>query len=291
MPKKKLENIKKVGFREAFRRFRSFISNERDLLLADILFETGCTLSQALRIKHSDIDFKRGRLKLGKSEVKISYELAKRLKHTGGEYIFQTNGRIISKRRAEQIFSYYSKKSGVKITPRLLRRFYLNTLLQSSPDKAGLKTAAKPVPDLSKFEFPEKERDLLILAILYETGCKTSELVNLKVKDVKKGKIRFPGKSMYVSSPLYSKLKKFIANRENSEYLFLTKGKRITPRRVQQIIKNCSKDKITPKDFRKHFIYRQLKKGKDAEKVKRLLGIKRVEVFTHGVAEVKYEIR
>jgi site-specific recombinase XerD len=58
--------------------------------------------------------------------------------------------------------------------------------------------------DLIRHSLAERER--LILEILYETGCKVKELVDLKVKDIKKDYLAIKDRNVKVSNSLINGL-------------------------------------------------------------------------------------
>ncbi|MGM5482909.1 MAG: tyrosine-type recombinase/integrase [Nanobdellota archaeon] len=286
-----------MGFERAFNKFRLYISNRRDALIVEILFETGCNLSELLELKTSDLDFMSRTLKVGGRIVKISHCLAEKIKSRPFGFLFEQNGKIISKRRVEQIFFSYSLKSGVKITPRLIRKNFLNNLLKSKPydiavSEIKLKSLKNPCYDFSKIRFPKNKRDLIILAFFYETGCKTNDLINLRVKNISNKGATLNGRRFLLSKELLSNINEIKKNKRKEDFLFLNKAKsKFTHRRIQQIIRGCSVDNsLTPSKLRKHFIFRQIKRGESVNKIKYMLGVKRIDAFTHGFSEVNYEV-
>ena len=146
-------------------------------------------------------------------------------------------------------------------------------------------------------------RDRLILEMLYATGVRVGELVNIKVKDIDKSirKILILGKGnkeriveygdyceealdLYLSYA-YKEL-----NINNSDYLFLNKnGGVLTERGVRyildQIIKKTSLNKnISPHMIRHSFATHLLNEGCDLLTVQKLLGhesISATQVYTH----------
>lgn len=146
-------------------------------------------------------------------------------------------------------------------------------------------------------------RDRLILEMLYATGVRVGELVNIKVKDIDKStrKILILGKgnkeriveygdyceevlNLYLNEAYRS------LNVDNSEYLFLNKnGGVLTERGVRyvldQIIKKTSLNKnISPHMIRHSFATHLLNEGCDLLTVQKLLGhesISATQVYTH----------
>lgn len=289
--------MKKVGFEKAIDKFKSVIGCERDLMLVELLSQTGCRVSELLQLGGEDCRrgvirfYNRDRPKL----VRVSKGLYNKIRKIKG-YVFQCKGKPVTKRRVEQIFAKYSEISGVKITPNKLRGYYLNRLLSSEAQidkisqKTGLRKIKKPVCSID-VKFPGKKRDLLIFAVFFETGCKTSELVRLKAKDVGERSLNFSGRKVKASPELCRWLKTYNKDKGPDAPVFLQANNHaLSKRRVQQIIRSCSKGKkLTPSAIRKHFIYRQIKAGRNKEYVKSIAGVKRVDAYTHGVKEVFYE--
>lgn len=148
---------------------------------------------------------------------------------------------------------------------------------------------------------PLGQRDSLILEMLYATGVRVSELVNIKVSDITGCEIRVLGKGNkerivrfgdYAEEALnrylrdgYHKL-----NIKRSEYLFLNAdGDRLTDRGVRyildRIIKRTSIDKkISPHMLRHTFATHLLNEGCDILSVQELLGhesLSATSIYTH----------
>ena len=153
-------------------------------------------------------------------------------------------------------------------------------------------------------------RDKLIIDVLYATGMRRAELINLKLSDLdlKQGVLRVLGKRKKERIiPLLSKTKKlfnsYIEERSaltkinDFEYLFLLKsGNKIYETFVYRIIngyfsKVSSKVKKSPHILRHTFATHLLNKGADLNAVKELLGhssLASTQVYTHnGIEELK----
>ena len=152
----------------------------------------------------------------------------------------------------------------------------------------------------------KKIRDILILEILYGTGIRISELINLKTKNINKDKreIKVLGKrSMERIIPLYdslfSQIINYISLKEkskitNREFLFCTeKGEKIYPMLISRVVKkNLSKliqsEKYNPHLLRHTFATHILNKGADLSSIKELLGHKSLaatQIYTHNSIE------
>ena len=149
-------------------------------------------------------------------------------------------------------------------------------------------------------------RDRLILELLYATGIRVSELVNLKISDITMSNesIRVFGKGskeriVYFNNVCKNILKKYLKiykeiNKKNLDYLILnTKGEQITTAGISyilnQIIKKISFNKhITPHMLRHTFATHLLNNGCDLLTVQELLGhssISTTGIYTHVTLE------
>ena len=156
----------------------------------------------------------------------------------------------------------------------------------------------------------EGRRDKLIIELLYTTGIRRSELINLKISDVdlagrsikvlgKRNKERIvplltPTIDLFMSYILYRNTLESILDKE---YVFLAKsGNKIYETLVYRIIngyfsKVSSKVKRSPHILRHTFATHLLNKGADLNSVKELLGhssLASTQVYTHNsIAELK----
>ena len=148
----------------------------------------------------------------------------------------------------------------------------------------------------------ESIRNKLIVELLYSTGARRSELINVKVSDIdfvnetvkvlgKRNKERY----IPLIKPIQISLKNYIIQRndiDNKEvYLLLTKkGKKIYDTLVYRIINNyfsrvSSKVKKSPHIIRHSFATHLLNEGADLNSVKELLGhssLASTQVYTHS---------
>ena len=142
-------------------------------------------------------------------------------------------------------------------------------------------------------------RDRLIIEMLYATGVRISELINIKLTDIDKGnkKIRVIGKGnkeriVYYGEYAEEVLKKYLSVhiRKDNNYLFLNAhGNPLSDRGVRYIIdkimkKLSIKTHVTPHVLRHTFATDMLNNGCDIKIVQELLGhssLKSTEVYTH----------
>ena len=140
-------------------------------------------------------------------------------------------------------------------------------------------------------------RDKLIIEILYSTGIRVSELVNIKVKDIDfyNNQILILGKGnkeRYVifGNTLKDMLKEYISIKSDSEYLITNKyNKKMSTRSIEEIVKKIVKidgikNKVTPHTIRHTFATHMLNEGADLRVVQELLGhtnIETTQIYTH----------
>jgi len=131
-----------------------------------------------------------------------------------------------------------------------------------------------------------KLRNKLILALLYSSGLRISELVTLIIKDIDLDErtMRIRGKGEKDRIVLFdNNAKKLIEEylefkKSDTDYLFLSRfSKPLTPRYVQMMIKKYAeiagiKKKVTPHILRHSFATHLLKNGVDIRVIQQLLG-------------------
>lgn len=156
----------------------------------------------------------------------------------------------------------------------------------------------------------EGRRDRLIIELLYATGMRRSELINLKLSDVdldsdilkvlgKRNKERYIPLIASVKENLktYLVYRSQITNAVNNQFLFLSlKGHQISESQVYNTVKKCfslvtSKVKKSPHMLRHSFATHMLNEGANLNAVKELLGhtsLAATQVYTHSsIAELK----
>ena len=150
------------------------------------------------------------------------------------------------------------------------------------------------------------ERNKLIVELLYVTGLRVSELVNIKLKDIDKynKSIKILGKGskeriVYYEDNCSKLLNKYLNNtrrkldKNNSEYLLLNKfGNKLSTRMIRNILNNLtigtSIEQIYPHMIRHTFATTMLNNGADLMTVKELLGHESINttiIYTHVTNE------
>lgn len=161
--------------------------------------------------------------------------------------------------------------------------------------------------DIPDTNTPLGQRNLLIIEMLYATGVRVSELVNIKLKDIDKYndsiKIMGKGKKMRIvffgsfcknSLNMYLEDGRRKLDTKGSEYLFLNKnGYRLSDRMIRNILDDliikAGIDKhISPHMIRHTFATDMLNSGADLMTVKELLGHENIDttsIYTHVTDE------
>lgn len=152
-------------------------------------------------------------------------------------------------------------------------------------------------------EIPDKStflglRNALILELLYSTGVRVSELVNIKLSDIDllNKKIIILGKGnkeriVLFGNKAYELIVEYLNKRNTGcEYLFVNNNKKVlTDRGVRYVIdsivkKSALKFKISPHTLRHTFATHLLNNGADLKSVQDLLGHENISttgIYTH----------
>lgn len=169
-------------------------------------------------------------------------------------------------------------------------------------EEDSMESLLSPNEELSQTLIP---RDHLILEILYGTGIRLSELINLKVSDVDlfDGRISVLGKRnkqriIPLTQTLKSEIAEYVKQRSelqpDSPYLFLTdKGQKLYPVFVQRLVKKhltavSTLKKKSPHVLRHTFATHMLNKGAELNAIKELLGhasLSATQIYTHNTIE------
>ncbi|MEZ6045973.1 MAG: site-specific tyrosine recombinase XerD [Planctomycetaceae bacterium] len=151
---------------------------------------------------------------------------------------------------------------------------------------------------------PYPLRDKAILAVLYATGCRVSELTGLKLRDLyleeaycrclgKGNKERIVNLNPFAINALRKYLKferPPMTRRKDSGHLFVTRaGNQLTRDIVFNLIKKCARrigasDKISPHTLRHSFATHMLANGAEIRALQELLGhanIRTTQIYTH----------
>jgi len=226
------------------------------------------------------------------------------------------------KRKVSALKSFYKfllKKEIIKnnpadkiITPKLKERlpkyFEQKSIHQLLNDDKTLSTNKQPPPFESTFE---GKQDKLIIEMLYQTGMRKQELIDLKweVVDFELKQIKITGKGnkqrlMPCSDNLLRQLAEHRQEQENkfgmtvSNCIFLTKdGQQLYPNYVYRLIKekfrNVIAEKKSPHVLRHSFATHISNNGAKLSDIKELMGhasLASTQVYTHNTIEQLKEI-
>ena len=143
-------------------------------------------------------------------------------------------------------------------------------------------------------------RDRLMFEVFYQTGIRSSELINLRDKNVTNSRIKVLGKRnkerfIPISAELFGFIIEYRRSREeitqNPEYLFVLKnGKKLYPKFVYRKINSylgraTELDKKSPHVLRHTFATHMLNNGAGLEVLKELLGhasLSATQIYTHN---------
>jgi integrase/recombinase XerD len=153
----------------------------------------------------------------------------------------------------------------------------------------------------------ENEKHRLIIALLYSSGVRLSELLNLKVGDIelneKIGWVR-SGKGakdrlFILPNVLIVDLKKHFRSKKESDFIFEGYKGQMTPRNVQKIVSSSAKKAGITKPVHVHtlrhsFATHLLESGEDIRKIQELLGhsnLSTTQIYTHVSTEELKKIK
>lgn len=194
----------------------------------------------------------------------------------------------------------------------LLREGKINTnpmILISNPKEEKKLPTYLNYKELSNIlDIPDKNsvvglRDSCILELLYSTGIRVGELVNIKINDIdfNQNRIKILGKGNKERYVLFGKkchdlLNEYLNNgrpnliKDKNEYLFLNKrGTGVSVRTVEMIIdeivkRSSIKFNVSPHTLRHTFATHMLDNGADLNSVSELLGhsnLNTTSIYTH----------
>lgn len=214
------------------------------------------------------------------------------------DYENKTIARNLSTIRS--FFKYLMKENIIKNNPMILIE---NPKLDKKLPKVLNSIEVDDILNIPDNETPLGQRDSLILELIYSTGIRVGELVNIKIQDIdfNDKKIIITGKGnkeriVLFGNVLLKKLnlylndgrKKIIKN--STDYLVLnSQGNKITSRGVELIIDKMLKKggityKISPHTLRHTFATHMLNNGADLKTVQELLGhesLSTTQIYTH----------
>ncbi|MBT4277419.1 tyrosine-type recombinase/integrase [Candidatus Falkowbacteria bacterium] len=183
---------------------------------------------------------------------------------------------------AYSAFKFYFEKI-------LRRRFFVNIPRVKKSKKLPTVLTRNEIGEI--FAVIQNVKHKLLLGVMYSSGLRVGELINIKVSDLdfenKILKIR-TGKGAkdrvtIFSDKIISVLKKYIKNKDKNDYLFeSSRGGKLTERSVQKVFKTAlNKSEIKKKaschSLRHSFATHLLENGTDIRYIQELLGHARLE--------------
>lgn len=150
-------------------------------------------------------------------------------------------------------------------------------------------------------------RNRLMLMMLFDTGLRISEIIDMKPSQIRQGYFNVYGKgrkervvpqNAIVSKWLikYDRARdRYFARREAEDYYFLSKnGKRLTPEAVNRFMKKAATEiginplvRVSPHTCRHTFAHQELKNGLDLYSLSRLLGHESVGITQRYLEAVR----
>ncbi|MFH1425795.1 MAG: site-specific tyrosine recombinase/integron integrase [archaeon] len=187
-------------------------------------------------------------------------------------------------------------------------KFFFNEVLKKEFSKIPMPKKERKLPEvLNKeevrklIEATDTVKSRLIVSLLYSTGLRVSELVNLKKRDIdikeNTGWVR-QGKGskdrlFMMSKDLTDELRGYL-ERKGKDYEFVfSKSKPLTTRNIQKILKGAKNragidKKATPHSLRHSFATHLLEGGTDIRTIQTMLGhasLSTTQVYTHISSE------
>ena len=204
--------------------------------------------------------------------------------------VFLSKNKISSNsinRKISSLKAYFKFLVNIKEIKRSPLRNHTSLRTKSKVVNPLNETEMKEVFELFKTSEKELTRDSMIIDILYSTGLRRAELINLKKSDIyfddqvikvlgKRNKERL----VPMLPVLVKKLKLFSKNIKDDSFLLQSKnGNKISPSTVYRVVnkylRNIStKTKISPHVLRHTFATHILNNGADINSIKEILGHK-----------------
>ena len=222
------------------------------------------------------------------------------------KYLYNKSNSTVS-RKISTLKSYYKYLSKNSNYSNLMTKFRLPKKKKSLPTFLNYSDLEELINASGEGEYGERNR--LIIEMLYATGVRVSELVNIKLSDIdtEEKMIRIHGKGSKERFVFYGEyceealnkyingLRRKLSVKSDCDFLFLNKyGGRISDRSIRniinEIIKNTSvKMNVHPHTLRHTFATHLLTQGIDLKSVQFLLGhenLSSTEIYTHVTDEM-----
>ena len=232
----------------------------------------------------------------------------------------KNSGKLPEEVSEDDIKNYIAKKmsdgmeaKSIILIRAALKFFYDNVLGKNIVNLKSPKVSKKLPVVLTKEEIKrlidsiKNKKHRLMIMLLYSSGLRLSELLNLKIDDLElkeqTGWVRF-GKGakdriFLISEKIIDELREYTQGKENSEYLFTGRKGRMTPRNVQKLIKRYLKIADIEKEAHPHTLRHSLathllESGVDIRKIQVLLGhsnLSTTQIYTQVTNEELKKIK
>ena len=202
----------------------------------------------------------------------------------------------------KSFFSFLYKDELIKVTP--MENIDSPNVGKALPDTLTVEQVKNLLAQPDKRDTIEAVRDKAMLGLLYASGMRVSELINLNLSDIdtKNFNVRIFGKggkerivpiypqAAYDVDLYLEKARTVFVKNENEKALFVNqRGERLTRQGLWQILKEYAKDadlegRVTPHTLRHSFATHLLNGGADLRSVQELLGhanISTTQIYTH----------
>jgi len=181
------------------------------------------------------------------------------------------------------------------------KRMRINIRYSKTPTKIPVVLSKEEIKDL--FKAIKNPKHMLMIQLMYSSGLRVSELINLKINDletdkgygfVRKGKGN-KDRMFIIASSLKDDIKKFIGSKKLNEFDYLftsTKGRKYNTSSPRQIIKKSAElarinKKVSCHTLRHSFATHLIENGYSVSEVQALLGHKSPEttfVYVHAAS-------
>jgi integrase/recombinase XerD len=203
---------------------------------------------------------------------------------------------------AKSFFGFLAAEGKVKSNP--MDNISSPKVGKALPDTLSVSQVRELLAQPAKLETPEAKRDRAMLELLYASGMRVSELVNLNVIDVDtasgfvrafgKGKKErlvpvYPQAALSVEDYVKEVRPRYVHNGAEKALFVNQRGERLTRQGLWQILKGYAKTanlehRVTPHTLRHSFATHMLSGGADLRSVQELLGhanISTTQIYTH----------
>ena len=203
---------------------------------------------------------------------------------------------------AKSFFSFLTAEGRIKANP--MDNISSPKVGKALPDTLSISQVRDLLAQPAKTTAPEGKRDKAMLELLYASGMRVSELVNLNLADIDtgsgfvrpfgKGKKErmvpiYPGAARSVAEYVKDVRPRYVHNGTEKALFVNQRGERLTRQGLWQILKGYARQagiehRVTPHTLRHSFATHMLNGGADLRAVQELLGhanISTTQIYTH----------